>query len=97
MLIVRITTTAYEQIVAIHQPFNANTWFNVFLFHFFKAASPPALPRREGAGMRKGILSKIILNVHSLPLPLRTPAPSLRGRAGGEATSLILLQFSFRP
>ena len=35
MLIVRITTTAYEQIVAIHQPFNANTWFYVFLFHIF--------------------------------------------------------------
>ena len=76
-------------------------------------ASPPALPRREGAGARQGDsvrveapapqhqkeeASKIVVSQMNKirkyikkifaaigDFPLRLPAPSLRGRAGGEA------------
>ena len=42
-------------------------------------ASPPALPRREGAGMLKD-------DCH-----VGSPAPSLRGRAGGEAATRLFV------
>jgi hypothetical protein len=54
-------------------------------------ASPPALPRREGAGVLWGydFLLFVIVNVF-LPIPIAESAPSLRGRAGGEAVYLTL-------
>ena len=52
-------------------------------------ASPPALPRREGAASVARPLSD------SLSFsPLSEPAPSLRGRAGGEATITALIKTS---
>ena len=52
--------------------------------------SPPALPRREGAGSRKSSTKKKAVKSssdnHDNVFPTSTPAPSLRERAGGEAT-----------
>ena len=50
-----------------------------------KTASPPALPRREGAGVLNGENDSL-----SEEKFVSEPAPSLRGRAGGEA---VLLSF----
>ena len=48
-------------------------------------ASPPALPRREGAGSLNGENDK--LSDKGLATEA---APSIRGRAGGEATKAFL-------
>ena len=48
-------------------------------------ASPPALPRREGADSTMRDTLIIINYKFSLSISFRLPAPSLRGRAGGEA------------
>ena len=51
-------------------------------------ASPPTLPRREGAAnaLRESVSNKDNLSVESAH---STPAPSLRGRAGGEADGSV--------
>jgi len=53
-------------------------------------ASPPSLPRREGAAnaLKVSVSNKDNLSVESAH---STPAPSLRGRAGGEAEGLSIL------
>ena len=48
-------------------------------------ASPPALPRREGAGVLNGESDKL-----SGKRLVSEPAPSLRGRAGGEAITALI-------
>ena len=52
-------------------------------------ASPPALPRREGADSNMEDWLSFITNCYH-DIAFRLPAPSLRGRAGGEATLLWL-------
>ena len=50
-------------------------------------ASPPALPRREGAGMLNGEKHSI----NTKEVSVIESAPSLRGRAGGEAIAITAL------
>ena len=52
-------------------------------------ASPPALPHREGADSNMEDWLSFITNCYH-DIAFRLPAPSLRGRAGGEATLLWL-------
>jgi subtilisin family serine protease len=59
---------------------------SVYVRKAVSLVSPPALPRREGADSVTSLSSKDLSFS-----PLSTPAPSLRGRAGGEAITITTL------